>query len=262
MPTTPYTWTKTNVDIMVKNNDDNQEVRFKNIEYFFKKIDVKGVAGGCLRKLFDNGFDTIGKIFDISISDILKIPGFKEKSASNIVDAIKNVKLSIDCITLMDASNIFGRGIGSKKIELILHTYNDIIDLRKVPTLQDLIKIKGIEKTTAEQFITSLPKFFTFIDENNLQYRSFRKEFKSTEQKESLFNNQKIVFTGFRDSEFKDFIERNGGNVTDCVTKNTNLLIKKDTEEKSSKITKAKELNIKIMNYSDFNKQYMNPHKN
>ena len=51
--------------------------------------------------------------------DFLKIDGFKEKMANKIYDNIQSMIVDADMGTVMTASNIFGHGLGDKKLALI-----------------------------------------------------------------------------------------------------------------------------------------------
>lgn len=271
MPSMPYEWNKTNIDIMVKTKDTDNigeeilEVRFKNIEYFIKKMKVDGVSTGILRKMFDKGLNTLRKVIYVSKKDIDGIPGFKDKTVANIIGAFEKLRASfidVNCMQIMEASNIFGRGIGYKKIELILTgSKDDIIYTKRVPTIEELVGIKGIEKLTAIQFIEGIPKFFAFLKENDIHVNACRKVAQSdngdkTSSVNMIFKDAKIVFTGFRDAKLKEYIESHGGKVNDTITKNVSLVVRKDNEETSTKITKAQELNINIITLSEFKKRY------
>lgn len=70
--------------------------------------------------------------------------------------------------------------------------------------------------------------------------------------------NVSVVMTGFRDADLQDQIELVGGRVTSSVTgKTTHLLIVgKSAEDGSSKMTKAKQLGVKIMSPAEFKNDY------
>ena len=72
----------------------------------------------------------------------------------------------------------------------------------------------------------------------------------------SLLQNKKIVFSGFRDKELEEFIEKQGGQVVGTISKNTSFLVVKDLDESSSKIAKAEDLNIKILSKTLFIKKF------
>lgn len=56
----------------------------------------------------------------------------------------------------------------------------------------------------------------------------------------------KIAFTGFRNAEFQAYLEKLGFEVGD-MRKSTNLLIAEDPNGKSTKLAKARELDIPII---------------
>ena len=72
------------------------------------------------------------------------------------------------------------------------------------------------------------------------------KNFSDFSSPKNSFLQQTFVFSGIRKKEWESLIESAGGKVTTSVSKNTNVLIVKDIHENSSKIVKAKELNIPI----------------
>ena len=171
MPDVKYVWSKTGVDIMLSKEEqkDSDELKFKNLEYFFDKIDVKGLSSGNLKKIYDSGKKTVKDILNITVADLLKVDGFKSKMAEKIALAIKERKTTLDCITVMSASNTLGRGFGSKRIELIVMTIPSILKKRYIPTIAELLVIKGVEKTTADAFIKNLPDYFDFVDKNGIE---------------------------------------------------------------------------------------------
>ena len=271
MPTMDYIWSKTGVDIMITNENkkDNEELRFKNFENFFKKIDIVGLGPGNMKKMFDAGFNTAKKVFDASVSDLLTIDGFKDKLAIKIHEALHERLKTLDCLTIMDASNVMGRGLGSKKLDLILKEFPAILNNRYVPTITELINLKGIEKTTADLFVENLPAFFKFIDDNELDCM-LTTQGTSAAALAALaagpaapagpsgpsFVGEKIVFTGVRNKELEKYITAHGGEVVGSISKNTTLVICKDINEDSSKINKAKELKIKLIQIDEFIKKY------
>lgn len=147
MPSVDYIWDKSKINIIAK---DNENIEFKNIEHFFKIINVNGLSTGILRKIFDKGFNTIKLILKITKKDLLEISGFKNKLSEKIYNSINKRINELEYITVMYASNTMGRGIGIKKIELIVNTFPNIIYNSYVPTIEELINIKGIEKKNSK----------------------------------------------------------------------------------------------------------------
>jgi DNA ligase (NAD+) len=272
MPTdVKYTWTDTHVDIMIHSSEkkESDELRFKNLDYFIKKIDIVGLSSGNLKKMYDSGLKTVKYVFLATKQDLLKVEGFKEKMAEKIANAIKERVNTLDCLTVMDASNTLGRGIGGKKIKLILDQLPRILKDRTIPTVDELLVIKGIEKKTANLFIQNLPEYFKFVDDNDIQciFDKTPMVVPNIDQQSDkvqaipvptspLFTGQKIVFTGFRNKELEAFIVERGGEVVGTVSKKTSLVVAKDVNEDSGKIQKAKDLGIKLISAESFAKKY------
>ena len=267
MPDVPYIWSKTGVDIMLseEHKKDNDELKLKNIQSFIDKIDIPGLGPGNVKKMFDSGFNTVKKVFAASINDLLTVDGFKEKSATKIYEALQARKKTLDCLTMMDASNTMGRGLGGKKLELIIQAFPKILETRYVPTVTELTKLKGVEKTTADLFIGNLPTFFKFVDDNDLDCMEAPKKVapmaaavaaSSGEPKGPDFTGEKIIFTGVRNKELETYIKEHGGEITTSVSKKTTLVICKDPDEDSGKIMKAKELGIKVIEINAFIKTH------
>ena len=260
-----YKWTDTHVDIIKINEGENPEQDIKNIIYFMKTAMVENMGPGNIAKIYKAGFKDIKSIINLKKDDLLKIEGFKSKSADNILKSIEKIK-TLDCLVLMDASNMMGRGFSYKKIKLITDKFPSILindkknrDISQKITVEDLIKIDGIAKISAEMFLENLSKFYKYYDNlgitcNNPQFE-LKKEEKDKQQDKPFnknINGKTFVFTGFRNKDYEKIILDNGGKVVMAVAKSTNYLVVKDKNEKSGKIEKAKEYGIKILDINEF----------
>ena len=86
----------------------------------------------------------------------------------------------------------------------------------------------------------------------------------ATEARSKLYNlidetaqtHQPIVITGKRDKGIIEIIENKNYTLQSSVNKKTDLLIAEDKDSKSSKVVKAKELNIPIYNFDEFKIKY------
>lgn len=283
MPSLDYVWNATGIDIMIKEDNklDNSELKLKQLEHFVKKLEITGLGPGNIKKMFDAGFKTPLDLFTASARDFLRVEGFKDKSAQKIFDAIQEKKTSSTCLQIMDASNTMGRGLAGRKLQMIIAQFPNILETRYIPQKSELLTIKGIESKTAELFISNLPKFFKFIDDNKLSCVTAKinkppaptstqpptpsptQKNTKTETKVNTppvpvktvdFTNQIIVFTGFRDKKLEELVTSNGGVVNTSVSKKTTLVVAKDPNESSGKITKAHELGVKVISLEDFKK--------
>ena len=268
MPEYKYTWNETEVEIIAETDDKDllKESNIKNIENFVTKMEFKGISIGIVKKLYDADINTISKFINVTKEELLNVDGIKEKKATSIIEAITETMKDLDCIKLMMASNTFGRGFASKKLKLIMDNIDDK-NFKKKPSVDDLIKIKGIEKKTAENFIKNIDNYLEFIKLTKIKCNfesldtKVNKDNKNNKNSKNSKDNSKlkdinVVFSGFRDKELEKKIENNGGSIKSTITKSVNYLIIKNKDTKSSKIGKAKELNIEVITLENFNKKF------
>lgn len=257
MPNYKYTWNKTGIEIVLDKSENRvdiiKEKNIKELENFVTKIKFNRISIGMVKKLYESDINTIYKFLNLTKKDLLRIDGIKEKTATNIINSIRDTMKNIDCIKLMVASNKFGRGFGEKKLKLILDNIKSK-NFKSKPTLDELIKIKGIEKKTGIQFLENLNKYLEFLEINKLNC-----EYKSsiiTSKKNNNLKGLNIVFTGIRDKDLEKYILDNEGFVRTSISGETNILMVKDLDAKSSKINKAKELKIEILTINSFKDKY------
>lgn len=259
MPDMEYVWNDTKIEIIAVNPSEEilNIIHIKQNAHFFKKIGVKHLSEGIITKLHNAGYKTIQKILEATKykdESLYEINGLGEKIVTKIYNQIdksfKNVKMA----DIMAGSLQFGRGIGAKKLSLILKKYPNILDYKNIDEIKDkILLIDGFSDNLAEKFANNLSKFHTFlISIQNVYDFTIAKQNKKTK---GIFINQQIVLTGIRSEVINNFVENNGGKISSSVSKNTTLLIY-EGESNSSKIKKAIELNIKMISYDEFMKQY------
>lgn len=255
-----YKWNDTHVDIIKIGEDRNADFDIKNIVYFMKTAEVDNMGPGNITKIYNAGFHNIKSILKIKKEDLLKIEGFKGKSADNILKSLEKVK-DLDCLVLMDASNMLGRGFSYKKIKMITDVYPSILidnaenrEKSLKISVEDLMKVDGIAEISAKLFIENLPRFYEFYDSLGVKCKGIEEKVdKSVEKTEKAnIKDKKFIFTGFRNKDYEKIIVENGGKVVTSISKSTNYLIVKNKTEKSGKIDKATELGVKILDIPEF----------
>lgn len=253
MPSVPFVWGKSGVDILVKDHEQNKEVQIQSMISFFSKIKVDGFSHSSVRKMFDQGFRNPQDIIFAREEDFKRIIG--EANGEKIFKLMQTIKNNIDCVTIMDASNSFGHGLGSKKIKSIIQ-HHENIQSGYIPSKSELIKIEGISDTTADNFIKGMHKFNTFMKNNPLikctPVKLKVQKSKSDEKQGQNMEGEIIVFTGFRDKELEKKVENQGGKVASALSKKTTLLVYKSDLEKSTKMKQAQDMGIKTMDYNNF----------
>jgi len=264
MPEVPYKWNSTHVDVMLEDITANETVKEKNITGFFKGIGVDGLSSGNISRIVHAGFDSVPKIINMSIDNFLQVEGFKIKMATKIHDGIREKLKAASIVTLMSASNIFGRGFSEKRLELIIEKYPDI--LLSEETNEELIhkisEIKGMAKKSAEAFVEKIDDFTDFMEDAGLEDKLY--EGLNSNEKESaiidkghpLFGKS-IVMSGFRDASIQESLKKVGANLSTSVSKNTFIVLVKDKNDDTGKILEARNLGIPLMTPNEFKEKYV-----
>jgi DNA ligase (NAD+) len=259
----PFKWNESEVDIVVdvKQGNVNDEMRFKNIEYFFGKVKVTGLSSGILRKMYDANYDTIAKILAMKRQDLLKVDGFKDKMADKILTALTERLKTVDPITLMNASNMFGRGIGNTKITLVAAKFPAMLnDPNFIPTKASLLELDSIEDKTATKFLEGLKAYWKFAKENDLmKYHNAKKspvKVAPPSPTNMQFAGMAFVFTGVRNKELEAYLTARSALIKSSVSKKTNMVLCKSLDDTSSKIKEARESNIPVMTIDAFMQKY------
>jgi NAD-dependent DNA ligase len=256
MPDVPFIWNDTQVDIMLEDAKADPTVREKNITGFFKGIEVEGLGEGNVSRIVEAGFDTVAKIIKMSEDDFLKVEGFKKTMASKIYTGIRGGLQQASLISLMAASNIFGRGFNNKKLELILNDLPNILTSTKTNNTKttEVAAIKGMALKTAEAFVSKIEDFKEFLTECGLQYKLKKPKVilvEEVDESHPLYNKT-VVLTGTRDKTIIDILKNVGANQGASVSKNTHLVVTKSKDDGTGKAEEAKKLGIPLMSVEEF----------
>ena len=261
LPDVEYSWSESNVDIIIANKKESKEVNINIMINFFSKLNIENISKGIITKLYGSGYKSILSILEASVEDFLKLEGFKSKLAnkihSNIQNGIKDVKPEI----IMAASNEFGQGFGERKMRALLDVYPNIYEWTKEPyeIVEMVEEVAGFNTKTATKFAENLPRFQEFMKEHPMiTIADIEDDDLQADKKDSKLNGLTIVMTGFRDKDLKSQIESDGGKVTDTISKNTNILITKEADASSTKVTKAEKLGIRVMDKQMFIEEFFN----
>lgn len=250
-----WEFSKSGKDIIQSSSDDVHSV--KVLASFFSVLEIKHISEGILSKLVDEGYDDIFKILNAETFE--DIPGIKKSTSDKIKDGLVNKLKECEIIDILVASGYFPRGIGRRKLKLVVDEYPNI--LVENFTVDILTSIKGYDDVTAGYVIDGLKlfkkKFYNrivklhpelnferFVDISNVEVPLASSE-------NSPVYKKTVVFTGIRDKSLEKYITDNSGKVTTSVSKNTDILVTAENDKSSLKYLKAKELissKVKLVN--------------
>jgi DNA ligase (NAD+) len=253
MPKDAFMWDKNKVHILLEDPDKNTGVKIKRLQRFFGTLDIDFISEGTVKKMIAAGYKTIFSIIKMKKEDFLELEGVQDKMATKLYQSLQTGLKKITLLKLMVASNLFGRGFAEKKLKKILDSYPDIVSDFKIGKTktwkQKLIDIDGLGDITVAEFLMGLPKFQEF-------YEKFTKHVTVPVHKKlsntGKMKDQIVVFTGFRDKELKEKIEKAGGKVSESISSKTTLVIYQDGDTSSVKYQKAEQLGIKKIKRSQF----------
>jgi NAD-dependent DNA ligase len=256
MPSVPYKWNDSHVDVILENMDLDDTVREKNITCFFKGIEVDGLGSGNVNRIIQAGFTTVEQIINMTLNDFLKVEGFQLTMATKIHDGIRLKLEAASLLTLMSSSNLFGRGFSEKKIEVILSEYPTILISKetKQERINNLLNVKGFALKTAEAFVEKIPDFLAFLKRCALDYKLLGTSTSipsSSSSSSLLLEGKTFVLTGFRDKELEEKLKSMGAKIGSSVSKNTYMVVVKDMEDSTQKMIDAKRLGINIVRVAD-----------
>lgn len=261
MPDVPYIWNDTQIDVLLEDASKDPIVLLKNITGFFTGIGVVGLSSGNVKRIMDAGFNSIHKILSMTISNFLEVDGFKEKLASKVHSSIHSQLEKVPLAKLMSATNLFGRGMGERRIQSVLDSFPNILisDIPHIEKVKQVASIDGFASKTAIAFVDHIDEFLEFAKENNLMERIKNKSKSKTgselkmNKKHPLYGKS-VLMTGFRDKALEQRIKDVGGKIASAVSKNTNYVVVIDMDETTGKAEKARALGVTIILVEDFNK--------
>jgi len=256
MPDIPYKWDETRTNIFTETN--GCEMCVKLLTSFFSSLGVKFVSESMIRKLHNNGYNNLFKILRVTEDEISVIETFGKVSAKRIYNNIHNNLQNLSIPLVLGASGVFGFGLGKKRIETLFKDIPDILTIYKNISRDEMIErvlnVEGFAEKTALKIVDNLiwaDKLILLLSE----FATFEKEI--IENDNEFIFSKKFVMSGFRDKNLENEIVRKGGKIVSSVSKNTDFLIVKNLNETSSKIIKARELSIRVIEVEEFKTTYL-----
>jgi len=260
MPTTKYKykWNSTKKDLVLIDAEQNEIVIMKTIDDFFNKLDVVGLGRGNIQRIITAGYKTIPQILTMTIEDFLKVEGFKEKLSTKVYNSIHDRLDKVSLPSLMGASNIFGRGLGTRRIVAIMNAYPNILISKDNDgtKLKKVAELDGFQEKTSKLFVPYIPKFIKFLQDINQTSKLQNIKVKKVDKTHKLYN-KKIVITGFRDKELQQKLEKIGVKLVTSVSKKTFIILVKDLDDDTGKADKARKLGVTLMTPESFKSKYL-----
>lgn len=229
----------------------------RGIIYFASKdaMDIEGLGPSSVESLMSEGYiKNIADIYHLKeYRDELIEKGIvgREKSVDNLLKAIEKSKDN-DLDQLITGFGI--KNVGKQTARVLASNFADIDEISNA-TYDQLIMLPDFGETVANSVLNffSLNSTKTLIDK--LKKAGVNTKSKVSEKsKDDRFSGKTFVITGtlpnLKRDEATRLIQMHGGKVSGSVSKKTSFVLA--GEEAGSKLTKAEELGIKIINEEEF----------
>ena len=226
-------------------NPDCFETRVQRLAASVRNIGIERLGEPNIRRMMQAlGVRTLKDIFNLSMIDILKLEGFKEKSASNLLREIAAAR-SVNDFQVLAALNIPNIGVNVAKAILTGYTIQELRGL----SIEKLSEINGIGPERAGAISRELASQKDFLDE--LLECVDVKQTKGI----SSANLPKICFTGKmpeQRSYYEGLARQKGYDPVEAVTQELSLLVAADINASGGKLDKARKANIQIIAMDDW----------
>lgn len=216
-------------------------------------MDIDGLGESIITLLLKQDLiKDISDLYYLKKEQISVLERMGDKSATNLINAINKSKEN-DLWRFINGLGI--KLIGTKAAKILASEFKDLDKLMSA-TEQELINLEEFGQTMAD----SVVEFFK--EEKNISVIEKLKEAgvntklieSDDEDIPKIFEKMKIVLTGtlptLKRNDAKEMIEKRGGKATSSVSKSTSFVLA--GEEAGSKLTKANDLGIKVIDEEKF----------
>ena len=208
-------------------------------------LNIDGLGERIIDLLVERGLvSNFADLFKLKKDDILKLDGFRDKSATNLLDSINAAK---DTTLARFIYSLGIREVGEATALNLALNFNNIAAFL-VATEEDLLEINDIGPVASKFILEFLSKKENIKLVNDLLHLGVSPEDIKIEDNHP-FSSKSIVITGsftnIARSQLKEELIRVGARVTSSVSAKTDFLV--SGEKPGSKLKKATDLGIKIL---------------
>lgn len=225
----------------------------RNIIHFASKgaMDIDGLGEAVITLLLDNKLiSSVADIYKLDALQISELERLGKKSAENLINAI-NVSKDAPLDRVIYAIGI--RNIGQAAAKLLCDKFGSI-DAIMNANAEELETIDGFGSVMSGNVVRAFKDEHFIHLINKLRECGLKMEYKQPEKNDNRFEGMIFVLTGTLPSltrdKAKEIIINFGGKVTGTVSKKTTFVLA--GEESGSKLVKAEELGINVLDEAEF----------
>lgn len=234
---------------------DSDALHRRRLYYFISKgaMNMDGVGPRIIDLLLEhNLINNAVDLFTLTEGDLLGLPGFKEKAATNVITAIHAVR-TVPLHRFLVALSI--EHVGEETARLIAEEFGSMQKIRSAKT-EAFAEIFGVGDVVAASLYSWLhdPYHISELDALLTYIKPEKPEKKMATN--SLLAGKTMVFTGtlptLGRTEAEDLARAHGALVTSSVSKKTDYVVV--GSEAGSKAEKAEKLGVTILDEDGFRK--------
>jgi DNA ligase (NAD+) len=191
-------------------------------------------------------------------ADFLTVEGFKHKLATKLSEGIKEKIKDASLPEIVHATNVFGRGFGTKKLKAILDIYPKILVPNEpyVAKMEKLLSVPGMARKSSEKFIGKVQELNDFMKDADLEDKLSYTPKETPGNKSHPLYGKKWIMTGFRDKDLIEKLKSLGAEQGSSVNSKTFVVLVKDTDDDTGKAEEARRLGIPLMTVKQFEEMY------
>ncbi|MCI8362549.1 MAG: NAD-dependent DNA ligase LigA [Clostridia bacterium] len=225
----------------------------RNIIHFVSKegMDIDGLGENLVEQFIEKGLiQDIADIYKLTFEDIASLKKNGTKFATNLVNSIEDSK-NRPFYKLITALGI--RHIGTKSAKTIAKHFKTMRNLMQAE-VEEIAELEDVGQIMAESIYEFFKQEQTIDLIEKLENAGLSMKEETEEGVDERFKGFTFVLTGslenYTREQAGEIIEKLGGKVSSSVSKKTSYVIA--GEEAGSKLTKAQELGVTILNETEF----------
>jgi len=227
--------------------------KLRNIEHFASKegMNIEGLGEKIVAQLVDRQLiNNIADIYYLKEEDFSSMKKEGKKFAQNLIKAINNSKNNgLD--KLICALGV--RHVGSKTAKTLAKKFKNIDNLMNA-SLEQLMQVEDIGEISAQSVYSFFKQEQTIDVVERLKQANVNMKIDEEQTLDNRFEGKTFVLTGVLQNYTRDeaskIIEKYSGKVASSVSKKTTYVLA--GEEAGSKLVKAEQLGITIINEEEF----------
>lgn len=243
-----WEWNENGVDAVLSDSTGRRDVRIRRFVDVFSKLKIDQLKEGSAEKLFDSGFTTIESIICATQPALVAVLG---ENGNKVYESLTQRLNGIYWPEFVGSLGFMGRGVGRKRMTALFNALEG--DLEKMKDLDTICSVEGFQLKTATKVVDAMDQVQAFITllGKRVTLKGFMEKAQATGSK---MKGQAVVFTGVRSEALEKKIMEEGGEIKSGISSGVTILVAKDPSKNSSKMVKARELGIQIVDIRQMEK--------